>query len=348
MRRSCAMAESLAAEERDLEVGLEPVASSAAAASGAACDAAGVLAALAEAVDGDDSDSDDEDDAFDYAGLERAQREAGEVTGGAAASSAGAGAAGPKRQRRGGCKESQKRRKRQRRQDVHGAAAAGTARADPGNADAAARCAKEAAMRARGVEGLNNRTLFVTNLSINKVTEQELRDWLGKCGVIRGIRLSRDKATTHLLGYAHVQFETPDSVAKAIQTCDKHELHGRVMRVTKQGQKLEFELPEEIKEDIRSLIREAYEGKNLSCLKDAWRKRHPGQVLDTAKWGFKNFSTAMKTIEGVAIETHADKQLTNLAFFQGSEAHGRFLQEKQRTVAERDEAKRKAAEAGAQ
>ncbi len=44
------------------------------------------------------------------------------------------------------------------------------------------------------------------------------------------------QATTHLLGYAHVQFETPDSVAKAIQTCDKHELHGRVMRVTKQAQ----------------------------------------------------------------------------------------------------------------
>ena len=66
----------------------------------------------------------------------------------------------------------------------------------------------------------------------------------------------------------------------------------------------------------------AYEGKNISTIKDAWQKRHPGPdgkpgKLDTAKYGFKNFSMAMKTIQGLTLEHHVDKQLTFLAFFTG-------------------------------
>merc|ERR1719277_297262 len=102
------------------------------------------------------------------------------------------------------------------------------------------------------------------------------------------------------------------------------------MRVTSasKSDKFQFELPEEIKSDIKGLIQEAYEGKNLSTIKDAWQKRHPGQKLDTCKFGFKNFSSAVKTIEGVCLEIHLEKSLTNLAFFRGSPAHEAFLEQK--------------------
>merc|ERR1712125_37373 len=95
-------------------------------------------------------------------------------------------------------------------------------------------------------------------------------------------------------------------------------------------------LPEELKEDVRGLIREAYEGKNISTIKDAWQKRHPGQKLDTAKYGFKNFSTAMHTVEGVKLEHHFvnKEMLTYLAFFIDSPAHKAFLEERKKAEAE--------------
>merc|ERR1719277_500562 len=72
-------------------------------------------------------------------------------------------------------------------------------------------------------------------------------------------------------------------------------------------------------------------------IKDAWQKRHPGQKLDTAKYGFKNFSTAMRTIPGLKFEHQVGtkKDLTYLAFFTGSAAHKAFLEER----AKRDAAK---------
>merc|ERR1712048_1273746 len=94
-------------------------------------------------------------------------------------------------------------------------------------------------------------------------------------------------------------------------------------------------LPQELQDDIVALIREAYEGKNLSTIKDAWLKRHPGQSLDTAKWGFKNFSTAMATIEDVTLELHLEKTLTKLAFFEGSPAHLAYQEDKRRWEAQR-------------
>jgi hypothetical protein len=187
---------------------------------------------------------------------------------------------------------------------------------------------------------MNERTAFVTNLSF-KVTEQELRDCFGKAGTIRSIRFSRDKATTHLLGYAHVQFEAASSVAAAMRMCDGTELHDRVMRVATTGEKVEFRLPEEIKEDFRALMREAYEGKNISTIKDAWQKRHPGVKLDTTRWGFKNFSSAFRTVEGVSLEKNLDKCLTDQAYFTGSAAHAAHLEAKRlKDEAEAEQKKR--------
>merc|ERR1712190_633309 len=72
----------------------------------------------------------------------------------------------------------------------------------------------------------------------------------------------------------------------------------------------------------------AYEGKNISTIRDAWQKRHPGQKLDACKWGFKNFSHAMQTVEGIHLEKHLEKGPTFLAFLEGSPAHQRFIEER--------------------
>merc|ERR1711933_440152 len=151
-------------------------------------------------------------------------------------------------------------------------------------------------------------------------------------------RMGLDKATSKNLGYAHVHFQSPESAASAVEVCDKKEMQwqekgiekARSVRVAlaRKGVKFQFELPADIREDILGLVREAYEGKNISTIKDAWQKRHPGQKLDVSKWGFKNFSQAMQTVEGVRLEKHLEKTLTFLAFLDGSPAHQRFIEEK--------------------
>lgn len=200
---------------------------------------------------------------------------------------------------------------------------------DPKTAAALMRVAKQEARKEKLDEAGNARRLFVTNLPF-KMTENELREWLSACGTIREVHLTRDKATSHSLGYAHVLFDKAASVDEAIQRFDQTEKHGRIIRVTtvKKGDRFQFHLPQELKDDICALMREKYEGMNLSTIKDAWQKRHPGQKLDASKWGFKNFSSAVRTIEGVCLESHLEKSLTFLAFFEGSPAHKAFLEAK--------------------
>lgn len=206
-----------------------------------------------------------------------------------------------------------------------------------------ARGIKETARRERVNEAIAARSVFITNLSF-KTTEKELRDFLGPCGEIRELHMSKDKVTSRALGYAHVKFDSPMSAEASLVRCDRKELNDRVIFVVlakKGGERLQFELPQEIIDDIKALMQEAYEGKNLSTIKDAWRKRHDGKQLDTSRWGFKNFSTAVKSIAGVVLETHLDKSLTNLPFFEGSPAHIAYRE--QRVVKEREDAEKKAA-----
>ena len=51
---------------------------------------------------------------------------------------------------------------------------------------------------------MGNLTLFFETPN-PKAKEDEIRDWLGPAGNIKGLRLNRDKATTKALGYGHVQ-----------------------------------------------------------------------------------------------------------------------------------------------
>jgi len=169
----------------------------------------------------------------------------------------------------------------------------------------------------------------VTNIA-KTVSEDELRKMLGQYGDVKSARLSRDRETTKFLGYAHAQFETAEQAQEAIKQCDKSELKGREIRVasSEAGKKIDFELPAEIRESFVDLIRERYEGKNLSCIRDAWQKRRPGQKLDVTRWGFKRFWMALKSIDGIVLESHAEKTMTMLAFFPGSDAHQAFLKQK--------------------
>eukprot|EP00913_Durusdinium_trenchii_P009065 g8524.t1 len=202
---------------------------------------------------------------------------------------------------------------------------AGDAEVDQGRlAVALRRVTKDSERRVRAAKA------FVFGWAVN---EDEIREWLGPAGDIKGLRLNRDKATTKALGYGHVQFANPEAASAAVQQCDKIELHGRVMRVAPiSSEKFQFELPSDIKDRASTGLDRglAYEGKNISTIKDAWQKRHPGTKLNTTKWGFKNFSTALKTLEGVVLEHHLEKTLTYLAFFQDSEKHQEFLQAKAR------------------
>lgn len=231
-------------------------------------------------------DSEEEDD-FDFAALTEAQR----IAGGEAAGSSSK--AEERKKQRGGNKESKKIRKRLK---------CASKTQDPKRQDK--------------WKAVNSRSVFITNLPF-KATEKDIREWLSNSGPIEEVKLSRDKATTRALGFGHVRFGSSDAASSAVETCDKAELLGRVLRVApvSKENKVQFELPSEIKDDVRALMKEAYEGSNISTIKDAWQKRHPGIKLDTTKWGFKNFSTAMKAVEGVQLEHHAEKKLTYLAFF---------------------------------
>jgi len=192
---------------------------------------------------------------------------------------------------------------------------------------AVARVAKENARRAKIAEARSSQTVFVTNLPF-KIPESELRDWLSSFGTIRQLTISRDKGTHKVLGYCHVEYEALE-VAEALLAQDNLvEKQGRIVRMGRAGEKLEFLLPEGLKDDIRALMKEKYEGANISTLKDAWQIRHEKQKLDVAKWGFKNFSSAMRTIAGITLEKHIEKGLTYLAFFQDSPAHNVYLEQK--------------------
>jgi len=212
-----------------------------------------------------------------------------------------------------------------------------------------ARVVKDAVRHARAVEALSAQRVFVTNVPF-QATEEELKSMLGKSGTLQSLKRAADKSTGKFLGYAHATFDSTNAAQAALQQCDRLELHDREIRVAevKKGEKFQFDLPQEIQEDIKGLMREAYEGKNLSTIKDAWQKRHDKKKLETKRWGFKNFSASVRSIEGVVLETHAEKELTHLAFFPGSDRHKAFLEEKPRIVKERAEQRAKEAAAAAE
>eukprot|EP00930_Biecheleria_cincta_P043825 TRINITY_DN30080_c0_g1_i2.p1 TRINITY_DN30080_c0_g1~~TRINITY_DN30080_c0_g1_i2.p1 ORF type:complete len:593 (+),score=71.86 TRINITY_DN30080_c0_g1_i2:83-1861(+) len=174
-------------------------------------------------------------------------------------------------------------------------------------------------------EKMNARKVFVTNLPCS-VTEKEIRDWLSShgCGRISHVFCGKGRNTIEDAGYAHIQFDSVSSASQAIQECDNTEIHKRVVRVAlaKKGEKIQFELPTNLRVAIRELMhgapngQDAYEGKNISMIRDALHRQHGKERFDVTRWGFKSFSSAMLTVGGVCLEYTSRTVL--LAFFEGS------------------------------
>jgi len=74
----------------------------------------------------------------------------------------------------------------------------------------------------------NSTSVFVGNLSYN-TTEDSLRQLFDDCGAIKEIRVATDPSGRSR-GFAHVDFEAPESVEKAVQKTGE-EVDGRNIRV---------------------------------------------------------------------------------------------------------------------
>eukprot|EP00403_Amphidinium_massartii_P008868 CAMPEP_0178421854 /NCGR_PEP_ID=MMETSP0689_2-20121128/26866_1 /TAXON_ID=160604 /ORGANISM="Amphidinium massartii, Strain CS-259" /LENGTH=352 /DNA_ID=CAMNT_0020043387 /DNA_START=66 /DNA_END=1120 /DNA_ORIENTATION=- len=243
------------------------------------------------------------------------EEEAMEIDGGAAGNAAGADADAEtktRKRQRGGDKENKRLNKKRRKEEKAKAAAAEgkpvpqhQQRKDP-----------------------NERTVFITNLAFS-TKEETLLDWFKPCGPICKVVMGKDKATARPVGFAHVVFENKAAIEEAVKY-DEKQLLDRVVRVAQAGkdQHIAFRLPGELEEEVRIIVTK-YEGMNISCIKGAWEKQHPGQKFDVQKYGFKNFSMAMKSITGIVLETHLEKSLTFVAFSKDSDAHASYLKEKQ-------------------
>lgn len=191
-------------------------------------------------------------------------------------------------------------------------------------------------------EKMNARKVFVTNLPCN-VTEKEIRDWLSSrgCGRASHVFHGKGRNTIEDAGYAHIQFDSVSSASQAIQECDKTEIQNRIVRVAwaKKGDMVKFELPTNLQEAIRELMhgaqdgQDAYEGKNISVIRDALNRQ---EHFDVAKWGFRSFSSAMLTVRGVCLEYTS--RTVVLAFFEGSQKHKAFkdIRREQRSMLRED------------
>lgn len=183
------------------------------------------------------------------------------------------------------------------------------------------------------------RTLYITNVPFEAV-EQDFIDIFKSLGKIHEIRLSRNRSTGKLCGIAHVEFCSEESALQAIvkfsdMENSEGELHGRRIHVDRADSKLakwhflpstlanrvgefrrtpSFRLPRKMeKELVRLFIEKKYEGKNISCLKCAYEKTHlgPKGKLDVAKYGFRRFSAALRTIPQLRL---ANQKLTIVAY----------------------------------
>eukprot|EP00397_Hematodinium_sp_SG-2012_P032464 GEMP01034567.1.p1 GENE.GEMP01034567.1~~GEMP01034567.1.p1 ORF type:complete len:395 (+),score=81.28 GEMP01034567.1:368-1552(+) len=182
------------------------------------------------------------------------------------------------------------------------------------------------------------RTVFVNNLAFH-ATSEDLA-FLKKCGDIEEIRLGLNRSTHKQTGYAHVLFADKESAERAValygvdtEDADEKEdaeIRGRRVviepsesvswfllpstlanRVGPWKKAPRFKLPLKMENDlVRLFIEKKYEGKNLSCLKTAYEKTLKIKA-DVGKFGFSNFSAAIRTISRLRVEK---RHLTLVAY----------------------------------
>lgn len=169
------------------------------------------------------------------------------------------------------------------------------------------------------------RTLFVANLPFS-ATKMEIRElliaWAPTGDELLSIVEAKDKLTGKCLGYAHAEFQTAATAQRVAKASDWTELRGRVVRVLPARLKGEGEddgwqeLPKNIGDELKELLRRNPALKNISALRDAYERKAPGEPrrkLDVTIYGFKNFSTALRSVPGIELVKHSEKGLTYVA-----------------------------------
>ncbi|KAF4695889.1 hypothetical protein FOZ60_003056 [Perkinsus olseni] len=152
-----------------------------------------------------------------------------------------------------------------------------------------------------------DRTVFVSNID-RGTGLGELRDavngWIGEKGVDRG--------------HAFLYFKSPEAADRFVDRSTREEfvVKGRVLRTAKvleenlEGEELQawladqkkqmFRLPSEVEAAIRSKVAED-DGCNISLVKHKV-ETELGHPVDLAKYGFKSWSKAVRSVPGVSIE----------------------------------------------
>ncbi len=75
-------------------------------------------------------------------------------------------------------------------------------------------------------------TLYVSNLSYDKVGETELRDLFEPYGLVDDVRLIRDRQTDRSRGFGYIQFRNRADAERAVEELHKTEFFGRQLWIT--------------------------------------------------------------------------------------------------------------------
>ncbi|EEQ99664.1 hypothetical protein Pmar_PMAR010928 [Perkinsus marinus ATCC 50983] len=165
-----------------------------------------------------------------------------------------------------------------------------------------------------------DRTVFVSNVD-RSTGLGELRDavngWMGEKGVDR-CAIPLEKQTGAVRGHAFLYFKSSGAADRFVDRCTREELvvKGRVLRTAKvlegnlEGEELQawlserkhemFRLPSEIEGVIKSIVAEN-PGCNISLIKHRVESDRDGPV-DLARYGFKSWSKAVRSVPGVSVE----------------------------------------------
>jgi len=76
-------------------------------------------------------------------------------------------------------------------------------------------------------------TLYVSNLSFDKVGETELRDLFEQYGKVVDVRVIRDRETDRSRGFGFIQFKDSAEAERAIEALHRTEFYGRQLWITK-------------------------------------------------------------------------------------------------------------------
>lgn len=79
---------------------------------------------------------------------------------------------------------------------------------------------------------LNEKNNLIVNYLPQSMTEDEIAKLFSSVGEVRECKLIRDKVSKHSMGYAFVNYKTPEDAKKAIGTLDKLRLQDKTIKVS--------------------------------------------------------------------------------------------------------------------